>query len=159
MTRKARLALKWIKTLLIGAAIAAVLGTTLFHYLFLRFRMPDSSMEPLIAANRSGDSDVALVWKRINLDTLKAGDLILIEWERNGETIRTIRKIESKEEHPDKVTVAKGRRPRSRRTAEDILNMGYLPRFYVSALNGTESTNFVFVTGEAVRGKVIHVFR
>ena len=116
----------------------------MYHGLFATAPMPNASGKALVAKFSSRDS-------------MKPGDLILIEFTSGEKKTREIRAL-CQVERPD-TPKAGGRRRGGRAVAQAILDMDYASTFYVSPTDLSDTNNLVRITESQIRGKVIHVLK
>ena len=153
--------MKRVRKLLVVVAVVSCFIALICILCFTTAEIPPFLMESGGSADRSsGETGRALVLKWFQLDSLESGDLILVTRRSGDEVIREIRKLE-KIESPDESERQKvpegGRRPKSRRIAQAILDMDFRPQYWVSASDATNSTGAIRIAEADIKGKVVWI--
>jgi hypothetical protein len=147
--------MKTTKRILIVATVAGACIVLIYSLLFTTAEIPASFVNPTPASSR--EKYTALVLKRFPRETLKPGDLILVEMNDGTTSTREIRKIESIQLPSESKRMKAAGRRRTRRIGQAILDMDFKPHYSVSAGENTNSTP-VSIPESDVIGKVAHTF-
>ena len=102
----------------------------------------------------------ALVFKPFSRDSLRGGNLILVEFSAGEQKSREVRQF-LRVEIPDKPKVGTGggRHGLSQEIAQALIDMDYANAYYISPEDISDTNNLVRITEHQIKGKVIHVFK
>jgi hypothetical protein len=148
--------MKTTKRILILAAVAGGCIVLIYSLLFTTAEIPASLANP--TASASPEKYTALVLKRFPRDTLKPGDLILVEMNDGTTSTREIRKLESVQLPSESQRMKASGRRRTRGIGQAILDMDFKPHYWVSAGESTNSTPLSIPESDVI-GKVAHTFK
>ena len=135
------------------AAVAGFFIVLVYSLLFTTAEIPASLANPT-KPSASGEKYTALVLKRFPRETLKPGDLILVEINDGATSTREIRKLEKIQSPNQSQRMKAG--GRNRRISQAILDMDFKPDYWVSG----ETTNSppISIPESDVIGKVAYTF-
>lgn len=153
--------MKRVKNFLAGAALTVCLFVLLYLVLFTTAGIPAYLMKPTGSPeNPSDHASQALVLRWVRYDSLKPGDLILVESQNNDATTRKIRKL-AKIVPPDESERLKaGGRPwrASHGIAQAILDMDFKPKYWISSERPDDSASLVRIEESQIKGKAVYIF-
>ncbi|MDB6068061.1 MAG: hypothetical protein JWR26_4269 [Pedosphaera sp.] len=152
---------KRVKTFLTGTALTGCLLAFLYLLLFTTAGIPTYLMKPAGSPENPSDrTSQALVLRWVRHDSLKPGDLILVESQDGDATTRKIRKLEKIAPPDESERLKAGGQPwrASHGIAQAILDMDFKPKYWISSEAPDDPAGLVRIEESQIKGKVVYTF-